>query len=156
MSHLSRAALLGLAITVAAAVATPTLATAASINSDGHAASVTHAAPTGKPTLRPTSLTISAGHKSVKPRHSANLVATLKSGHTPVVGATVSLEQRSRSSKSWSAPVAIDGVTDTAGHVTIPVTPGNHEGAKVQFRVVFAGDSQYKASHSAVITVTVS
>jgi len=46
--------------------------------------------------------------------------------------------------------------TDSKGHVALTVTPGTRKGQKEQYELVFAGTTAIKASHSSVITITVS
>jgi 5-hydroxyisourate hydrolase-like protein (transthyretin family) len=107
------------------------------------------------PAVKPTALTLKAAHATVAPKHKVSLTATLKSQGKPVAGASVSLESRSQGSTKFGNPVPVDGVTDAAGRITVPVVPGNKKGHKQQYEVTFAGDAQHKASHSRVITITV-
>lgn len=130
-----------LAVTALAAVGSAVL---------GIAASATAAAPPAAPT----SLTLHAGHAAVAPRHKDTLTATLRSLGKPVAGEPVTLESRTAGSRRFGNPVDA-GTTDSNGQVAVPVAPGNSKGHKEQYRVVFAGDAGHKASHSAVITVTV-
>lgn len=112
-------------------------------------------AATAKPVKAPTSLTLKAHHSTVAPKHKDTLTGTLKSGRTRIAGATVTLEKRSAGShKSWT--VVTTKTTDANGHVTLTVTPGSHKGHKEQYELKYAGDATHKASHSSIITITVS
>ncbi len=114
------------------------------------------AAPSAKPTVKPTSITLKAAHATTAPKHKVSLTATLKSGKKRLAGETLYLEKRDASTHKFSDPVAITTPTDANGQTSVPVTPGNKKGHKEQYRVVFQGDSAYNASRSAVITITVS
>lgn len=128
----------------------PVLVGAAAAAIAGFAASATAAAPA----VKPTSLTLHAAHATVAPKHKDSLTATLRSLGKPLAGEPVALESRAAGSRKFANPTPI-GTTDSNGHVTVPVVPGNKKGHKEQYRVVFAGDATHKASHSSVITITV-
>ena len=101
-----------------------------------------------------TNVVLKAGRSTVAPKHKVSLTATLKSAEHRLAGAELWLEARDASTRKFDNPVDL-GATDANGQLTVPVTPGNHKGAKTQYRVVFQGDVGHKASHSSVITVTV-
>jgi hypothetical protein len=109
-----------------------------------------------KPTHdKSTNVLLRAARSTVAPKHKVSLTATLKSAKHRLAGEELWLEKRDAGTHKFGNPVDI-GTTDSNGQVTVPVVPGNHKGAKEQYRVVFQGDTGYKASHSSVITVTVS
>ena len=103
---------------------------------------------------KPTALTLKAAHSSVAPKHKDTLTSTLKSGKTAIKNETVKLERRATGAKSWT--VVSSKTTDSKGQDTWSVVPGSKKGQKEQYEVVFSGTKSYKASHSSVITVTVS
>jgi hypothetical protein len=107
-----------------------------------------------KPAARPTSLTLKAAKSTVKPNQKDTLTGTLKSGNTPLAGKDIKLMKRDASKRTWT--YVSTKTTDAKGHVTLVVTPGTHKGKKEQYELVFAGDAKDKASHSSVITLTVS
>lgn len=106
-----------------------------------------------KPTAKPTSLTLKAAHSTVAPKHKDTLTGTLKSGGTALAGKDVKLVKRDANKRTWT--YVSTKTTDAAGHVVLTVTPGAKKGKKEQYELVFAGDATSKASHSAVITLTV-
>ena len=105
-------------------------------------------------TAKPTALTVKAAKSSVAPKAKDTLVGTLKSGGTVLKGQTVKLEQRAAGAKSFK--VVSSKKTDSKGHVSWSVTPGTKKGQKEQYELVFVATKSYKASHSSVITVSVS
>jgi hypothetical protein len=114
------------------------------------------AAGAAKPTHdKATNILIRAAKSTVAPKHKTTLTATLKSAKHRLAGEELWLEQRDKGTHKWGAPVDM-GTTDSNGQVAVPVTPGNHKGTKEQYRVVFQGDTGYRASHSSLITITVS
>ena len=114
-----------------------------------------HAPAKAKPTHdKSTNILLKAAKSTVAPKHKTSLTATLKSAHHRLAGEELWIEERDASTHKFASPIGI-GTTDSNGQVTVPVVPGNHKGHKEQYRVVFQGDTGYKASHSAVITVTV-
>jgi len=131
--------------------------TASVVLSAAAAAAITAVTPTAyaaRPAAHPTALTLHAAHATVAPKHKDTLTATLRSLGKPLANAAVALESRAAGSHSFGSTTAI-GTTDDHGRVVVPVTPGNRKGHKEQYRVVFAGDDTHRASHSSVITVTV-
>jgi 5-hydroxyisourate hydrolase-like protein (transthyretin family) len=103
---------------------------------------------------KPTSLTLKAAHSSVAPKTKDTLTATLKSGTKPVAGEPVKLEKRAAGAKSWT--LVSSKTTNAKGQTSWSVVPGSKKGQKEQYELVFSGNKSYKASHSSVITVTVS
>ena len=71
----------------------------------------------------------------------------LRSHRKGVAGETVTLDGRAGKKPRW---VAIGtGTTGSDGSVTFTVAPT----VKSQFKLVFAGDSSYRKSHSNVVTL---
>lgn len=101
-----------------------------------------------------TAITLKAAHSTVAPKAKDSLTATLKSGSRRLAGETVQLEKRAAGARHWTT--VSSKTTGSKGETTWTVTPGTRKGQKEQYEVVFAGTKAYKASHSAVITVTVS
>jgi hypothetical protein len=103
---------------------------------------------------KPTSLTLKAAKSSVAPKQKDTLTGLLKSGTHTLAGDTVKLERRAYGAKSFV--VVASKTTDSKGRAVLTVTPGTRKGQKVQYELVFSGTKSYKASHSSIITVTVS
>jgi hypothetical protein len=101
-----------------------------------------------------TELALKAGRSTVAPKHKLSLTATLKSANRRLASEELWLERRDAGTNKFGDPVDI-GPTDANGQFTVPIAPGNHQGNKTQYRVVFQGDTGYRASHSSIITVTV-
>jgi hypothetical protein len=83
-------------------------------------------------------------------KHKASdITGVLRDGRTGVAGETVTLESRTGKKPRWAA----DGsaTTGTDGSVSFMVSPTT----RTQFRLVFAGDSTYRRSHSNVVTLNV-
>ncbi len=115
----------------------------------------------GKPTAKPTSITLKASKATVAPKHKISLTAKLKSGNTPLANEQLCLKSRTRATAgewtSWSSCSNLASLTNSTGQVIVNgVAPGNKKGVKTQYEVVFPGVTGYKASHSSVITVTMS
>ena len=108
------------------------------------------------PAKTPTSLTLKAAHASVAPKHKDALTLTLKAGNKRLAGETVYVEKRTAGAAKFGKLVMLSKQTDAKGQVTFSVVPGTKKGHKEQYEVVFKGTSKYKASHSHVLTVTVS
>jgi hypothetical protein len=106
------------------------------------------------PTTKPTSLTIKAAKSTVARNQKDTLTGTLKSGKKVLAGETVKLEKRAAGAKHFT--VVATKTTTAKGQVTLVVTPGTKKGQKEQYELVFSGTKSYKASHSSIITVTVS
>jgi hypothetical protein len=81
-------------------------------------------------------------------KHKADaLTGVLRSHRKGVAGETVTLDGRTGKKPRW---VAIgSGTTGSDGSVTFTVAPT----VKSQFKLVFAGDSSYRKSHSNVVTL---
>jgi hypothetical protein len=119
------------------------------------------ASASGTPGAKPTQLILKATRSTVAPKHKMSLTATLKSGHQRLANEQTCLQSRTKSSTGswgpWGACMNL-APTDANGQVQVTgVVPRNGKGTKEQFEVLFGGVSgQYKASHSAIITVTTS
>jgi hypothetical protein len=111
------------------------------------------AAPALAAAAQPTSLTLKAAKSSVTHNQKTTLTGTLKSGGTALAAQPVVLEKRAAGAKAWSAVSTKS--TSSKGTVTYSVVPGTRKGQKEEFYLVFKGNAKYKASHSAIITVTV-
>ena len=105
-------------------------------------------------TPTPTSLTLKAAKATVAHNVKTTLTGSLRAGMMPIPGQAVTLARRSFGTKAFSF-VSIKK-TSPKGTVSYTVIPGSKKGQKTQYELVFAGNSKYKASHSAVITITVS
>jgi hypothetical protein len=108
-------------------------------------------------TSTPTSLTLKAAKSTVAANTKDTLTGTLKSGATAQAGEVVRLIQRSAGATKYTRTNSYQR-TDKNGQVTLTVTPGTKKGQKEQYVLIFDGNASkhLKASHSAVITVTVS
>ena len=104
--------------------------------------------------LRPTSIPLKATKSTVAPNQKVTLTGRLKSGHTPVAAAPVTLETRAAGTKAFT--LVSTKTTDSNGKVTLVVAPGKTKGPKVKYRLSFAGDATYRGSHSQIITLNVS
>lgn len=102
----------------------------------------------------PTAVTIKAAKSSAAPSQKVLLTSNLKAGSKLLAGETLKLEKRASGTTRWSYVSSL--VTNSKGHVSVNVVPGKTKGHKEQYEFVFAGTSTYKASHSAVVTLTVS
>lgn len=109
-------------------------------------ATAVSAAPHPKPDA--TRLSISNKVVAHGKHHVDAVTGTLSSDGEAVADETVALEARMGVKPRWK--VVDTGATGTNGAITFTlVTPT----VKTQFKLVFAGDSTYRASHSNVITV---
>ena len=107
-------------------------------------------AATAAPHPKPDATRLSISNKVIAhARHHADAVTgVLSSDGTGVAHETVALEARMGVKPRWRVVDA--GTTGTNGAITFTlVTPK----VKTQFKLVFAGDSTYRASHSNVITL---
>ena len=107
-------------------------------------------AATAAPHPKPDATRLSISNKVIAHgRHHADAVTgVLSSDGTGVAHETVALEARMGVKPRWKVVDA--GTTGTNGAITFTlVTPK----MKTQFKLVFAGDSSYRASHSNVITL---
>ena len=126
-----------------AAVVAATALTAGGIMA---AATAVSAAPHPKPDA--TRLSISNKVIAHGRHHADAVTGVLSSDGTGVAHETVALEARMGVTPRWK--VVDTGTTGTNGAITFTlVTPK----VKTQFKLVFAGDSTYRASHSNVITL---
>jgi hypothetical protein len=106
-------------------------------------------------TATPTSLTLKAAKSSVAHNTKDSLTGTLKDAKSKALaGETVVLEKRAYGTKSFT--VAATKKTNSKGQVVLTVTPGSRKGQKEQYELVYKGSATHKASHSQVITVSVS
>ena len=71
----------------------------------------------------------------------------LRSHRKGVAAETITLDSRTGKKPRWAAVAT--GTTGRDGSVTFTVAPT----ARTQFKMVFAGDSTYRKSHSNVITL---
>jgi hypothetical protein len=111
------------------------------------AATAVNAAPHPKPDA--TRLSISNKVIAHARHHVDALTGVLSSDGTGVAHETVALEARMGVAPRWK--VVDTGTTGANGAITFTlVTPKT----KTQFKLVFAGDSTYRASHSNVITLS--
>jgi hypothetical protein len=129
-----------------AAVVAATALTAGGIMAAATAATAATAAPHPKPDA--TRLSISNKVIAHGRHHADAVTGVLSSDGTGVAHETVALEARMGVKPRWKVVDA--GTTGTNGAITFTlVTPKT----KTQFKLVFAGDSTYRASHSNVITL---
>jgi hypothetical protein len=99
--------------------------------------------------LKTTTLTIHAPANTTS--HGRLTVAgKLRSHKTPLVGDSVSLQDRSGKGKTWSDAGQPAQVTDANGKVSFTLVQGT---SKEQYRLFFAGDSTYRKTHSGTVTV---
>jgi hypothetical protein len=127
----------------------------------GPAAVVTIVATTG--VIAPATIANAAGHPKLqattlsiknKPiahsKHHADLVSgVLRSHHKGVAGETITLDARTGKKPRWVASGT--ATTGADGSVSFTVAPT----VRTQYKLVFAGDSTHRKSHSNVITVKV-
>ena len=81
--------------------------------------------------------------------HAEAITGVLRDEHTRVAGETITLDSRTGKKPRWT--VVATGTTDANGSVTFTVAPTT----RTQFKLVFAGDSTFRKSHSNVITLNV-
>jgi hypothetical protein len=79
--------------------------------------------------------------------HADALTGVLRDGRTGVAGATITLDSRTGKKPRWT--VVTTGTTGADGSVTFTVAPTT----RTQYKMVFAGDSTFRKSHSNVITL---
>jgi hypothetical protein len=97
--------------------------------------------------LKPTTLSIRNKAIAHGKHHADALTGVLRSHRKGVGGETVTLDGRAGKKRRW---VAIGtATTGSNGSVTFTVAPT----VRSQFKIVFAGDSTYRKSHSNVITL---
>jgi hypothetical protein len=126
------------------------LATGVAIASAGFVgiAAATHTPPAH---LKTTTLTLKATHERLT--SGGNIKGTitghLRSHKTGLVDETVTVQERRAGKTKWT-DTEYTGTTDENGKVQFAfVQTNNNE----QYRLVFAGDSTYKKSHSGVIAI---
>lgn len=103
------------------------------------------------PKLTHTHLTLKATQERVtkNDKFKASVVAKLRAKKAGLSDETVGLSQRADGATKWLA-TGQTGTTAADGTVAFTFTQGV---TKEQYRVVFAGDSTYHASHSGTITI---
>lgn len=101
--------------------------------------------------LTHTHLTLKATKEKVTRDHSfkATVAARLRAKHAPLAGEPVSLQERQKGA-SWSN-TGTTATTDADGSASFSFVQSDK---KEQYRVVFAGDTAYRHSHSGTITIT--
>lgn len=77
-------------------------------------------------------------------------VGKLRSHHTGIADETISVVERTATDHAWTA-TGQTATTDANGQVTVVLS---QQANQVQYRLVFAGDSTYRGSHSGTITVS--
>ena len=108
------------------------------------------AATSTTPVKAPTTLSITTAKAKIIVGQKDLITGTLLTGTKPVVGKVVSLYRYSASAKKWIR-VEVD-LTGKFGHVFYTVKPS----VTTNYELVFFGTAHLRASHSSVITVTVS
>jgi len=101
----------------------------------------------GHPKLAATTLSIKNKPIAHAKHHADALTGVLSSHRKGVAGETITLDSRTGKKPRWAAVAS--GTTGADGSVTFTVAPT----AKTQYKMVFAGDSTYRKSHSNVITL---
>ncbi|MCW2725145.1 MAG: hypothetical protein JWN35_2066 [Frankiales bacterium] len=127
----SRTAVLGVALVAAAGTATPALAAPA----------------------RATTLSLTVARTSVAHNQRDPITGTLDAGRTPLRGKRVLLEKKASGARSFTQ--AGSATTDSRGQVHFSPVVGTRRGERVQYELVFPGDSGDRASRSRVVTVSV-
>lgn len=97
--------------------------------------------------LQPTTLSIKNKAIAHGKHHADELTGVLRSHRKGVAAETVTLDSRAGKKPRWV--VVGTGTTGSDGSVSFTVTVT----VKAQFKLVFAGDSTYRKSHSNVITL---
>jgi hypothetical protein len=97
--------------------------------------------------LEATSLSIKNKPIAKGKHHSDAVSGVLRHRHTPIAGETITLDSRTGKKPRWAAVGT--ATTGSNGAVSFTVAPT----AKTQYKLVFAGDSTYRKSHSNVITL---
>ena len=100
-----------------------------------------------KPKLDATKLSIKNKVIAHSKHHVDSITGVLRDGKTGVANETITLDSRTGKKPHWT--VAATMTTGADGSVTFTGTVT----AKTQFKLVFAGDSTYRKSHSNVITL---
>ena len=102
--------------------------------------------------LTHTAITLKATQEKVtkNDKFKATVVAKLRAGHAGVASETVSLQLRTKGTTPKWTDTGTTGTTATDGTVSFTFVQG---ATKAQYRVAFAGDTTYAASHSGTITI---
>jgi hypothetical protein len=102
--------------------------------------------------LTHTALTLKATQEKVTKtdKFKATVVAKLRAQHVGVANETVSLQLRTKGTTPKWTDTGTTGTTATDGTVSFTFVQG---ATKAQYRVAFAGDTTYAASHSGTITI---
>ena len=135
--HVSLLTRFGSAAAVAVLAAGGVMATATAASAAGHP----------KPKLDATTLSIKNKAIAHGKHHLDSITGVLRDGHTGVANETITLDGRTGKKRRWVAVTT--GTTGANGSVTFTVAPT----ATSQFKLVFAGDSAFRKSHSNVITL---
>jgi hypothetical protein len=101
----------------------------------------------GHPKAQETQLSIRNKAIAHGKHHADQISGVLTSHRKGVASETVTLDARSGKKPRWT--VVTTSATGATGSVSFTVTPT----ARTQFKLVFAGDSTYRKSHSSVITL---
>jgi hypothetical protein len=114
----------------------------------GVMATATAASAAGHPkSLDATTLSIKNKVISHGKHHADAITGVLRDEHTRVAGETITLDSRTGKKPRWT--MVATGTTGADGSVTFTVAPTT----RTQFKLVFAGDSTFRKSHSNVITL---
>ncbi|HVY10434.1 MAG TPA: hypothetical protein VHB18_09840 [Mycobacteriales bacterium] len=146
MAAARRTAVIGSSVVLASAGLLGTAVAAGHGNGHGHG----HGAGAAK--LQSTHLTVRATHAKVGKANDfkASIVGKLRSHKDGLAGETVSVEQRTGKGNVWT-DAGQSATTDADGKVTFAFVQSDK---KEQYRLVFAGDSTYRKSHSGTVTIT--
>ncbi|HKD90129.1 MAG TPA: hypothetical protein VKB62_16485 [Streptosporangiaceae bacterium] len=96
---------------------------------------------------QPTTLSIKNKAIAHNHHHADAVSGVLRSHRKAVAGESVTLDSRTGKKPRWAAVGT--GTTGTDGSVSFTVAPTT----RTQYKLVFAGDSTYRKSHSDVITL---
>jgi hypothetical protein len=125
--------------------------TVAMLATGGIAATATAAtaATAGKPHAKIQDTRLSIKNKAIAHgHHHADAITGVLTAHRKgVAGEAITLDARTGKKRRWA--VVATGTTSTGGSVTFTVAPT----ARTQYKLVFAGDSSFRNSHSYVITL---
>ena len=102
--------------------------------------------------LTHTAITLKATQEKVtkNDKFKATVVAKLRARNAGLASETVSLQLRTKGTTAKWTDTGMTGTTATNGSVSFTFTQSS---TKQQYRVSFAGDSTYAASHSGTITI---
>jgi 5-hydroxyisourate hydrolase-like protein (transthyretin family) len=113
----------------------------------GVMATATAASAAGHKPLDATTLSIKNKAIAHAKHHADAITGVLRDERTGVASETITLDSRTGKKPRWT--VVTTGTTDSTGSVTFTVAPT----ARTQYKLVFAGDSTFRKSHSNVITL---